>query len=365
MKKLLALFALIILTSSVSFCQYTDKPKGTVETKKVTPPCDSIKNATTVNVPSNTPSNGPSDNQIYVYVPKLKDKKSDLSFQEDGEDVKTDGFKLKDFYPMKQYEAYISFTKLKNLNTKFDGGSFYVVVRENPNLKDKTTYSRKTYGAFVEGGRYKGQISSRNDPSFDLTIEQIGGGLSYAMTRNRPGWNALTLNFGVLQEVENGSVGLFQERQVDLFFTHTGWVDLTRTRNTFLSKTNFSWYWKKPLSTNRTALYDKHSVPSPSYDKETIGCQFDQTLLMFLWNDDIGIHFGGSIGYQHMSAGQQDWYLPAGFIEIYGYNGGKIGQFLFGKNIRGNGGMDKESVTVLRFSLDVMQLVRTVFKFNI
>ncbi|MCX6793024.1 MAG: hypothetical protein NTY12_03275 [Candidatus Falkowbacteria bacterium] len=348
---------------------YTEKKKvenkTVVKTESTEKGCDSV-NSTFVGVIKET-SLFHNKTKKTVTIDMSTDENQDEN--QDGEEVAVKNSKkdkrMSDYYPViNQVEGYIGYVSLKNLTMKFSGANFWVVVRQNPNTTSSATRNVKTFGGYIQGGKYKGTVED-NKPAADITVDVIGGGLSYAWANNlRSGWNGLVMNFGVSQEIENGTAGLYQWRQNNLYFDFSGWADLTRTRNTFFSRSNISWYWKKVISADRSALYNGQTAKSEVYEKEAIGLGYRQTIMQFIYNGNVGIHFILNFDYTHFVYGSQDWYKPGAGVELYSPNG-KICDFVVGKNIRANGGSSKYSVTEFKFTGDVIRLAESLFGFKV
>ncbi len=350
MKNLLIVLFFFFFVSSL-FAQYVEQKKEkqeevqqrteTVETK------DSVVTSSEKQVFLNT-----SKEEVKEVKVNYKYKKLNNLNSEDN---------MKYWYPVSQYEGYLGYVHLKNIPFEVNGGNFYVVVRQNPNVFDKLNQNTKTWGLYAEGGQYQIKIDEKKDLTTDIKVQQIGGGISFAMTRNKPGWNAFVFNFGVTQEIENGTSGLFEWRQTDILMSVTGWIDLTRAKDkTFFSRSNFSFFWKRPLSTRQSALYQGQVAKREIWDKETIGCEFQQTMLMFYLTDNLGMHMGLNLGYQHFSAGPQDWYSPGAFIEIHNKYY-KVGQFLLTHSMKPHDRSQRGSYTTIKFSVDAVQLAKSIF----
>lgn len=349
MKKIGLLLLFVFLGTTLVYSQgFVEKSKSKKEV--VTAPIETADTTTQEIVPV-----------VTTFISKTKSR-TENNFQVDQsnqpEVIKTE-LKMRDFYPVSQIEAYLSYVSLKNSVFKVNGGSFYAVVRQKYDLS-KATRNVKIWGLYAEGGKYEIDITEKNQEPVKISVNQIGGGLSFAMSRNRPGFNTVVLNLGVIQEVENGSSGLFDWRQTDLILSHTGWLDLSRNKNLFFSRTNLSWFWKKPISSRRSSLYNGATAKSEIWEKETAGAEFQQTVIMFYVSEGFGIHAGIKIAYQHLSGNMQDWYAPGVFLELHNKDY-KIGQLSFGKNIRSGGSDVRDSYDEIKASIDLYQLAKSFF----
>lgn len=265
------------------------------------------------------------------------------------------------FYPVSRYEAYVGYVSLNSPVFLCNGGYFHGVIRQNPDIKNKTLKNAKTWGVYVEGGMYNIKVEESKNLTTEIKTQVIGGGISFAMTRNKPGWNAMVINAGFSQEIENGNSGLFEWRQNDVMMNISGWVDLTRNnQNIFFSRTNLSWFWKKVLSARRSALYEGQETKSEIWNKESLGMEIQQTMLMFYLGDDIGLHFGVTLGYQHYSQDSRDWYSPGAFVELHNKYY-KVGQISFQKTMRSHGNDLRDSYNTVKASIDFYQLAQSMF----
>lgn len=356
MKTIFLVVLFFALLTNFSFGQYVQKEKKAEQKEVIVEETqDSVVSE------SSTYSSSTSTTVTKVVVPKPKLKKSTSIWKKDNESNETK-LRMKDYYPVSQFEAYLGYVSLQSPGLKISGLNFYASGRQNPNaFDDKKKTRRSTWGAYLKGGRYKYENTGKENPG-TIEIEQLGGGVTYAQTAKRPFFNVLTLNFGLIFETENGTFGKFQEKQSDILFEHTGWTDLSRNENIFFSKTNFSWYWKKPISARRSALYDGADVESEVWDKEALGMELQQTLLMFYIGKNFGLHVGVSLGYDHYSGNKQDWWTGAGFVELHSKHY-KVAQLMLGKQIKGHARTKHDEKDLLRVSVDFYQIYNGLFNY--
>ncbi len=332
-----------------------DEQKKQTETQQqiiVTDTCKTCVTTTTstVKMPS-----------VYYAPPSLNSNEKHKTALSDNEsDNDYTKLRMSNWYPAPNAEAFGTYVHHSSNKLTVSGFDFTGDVRmSNPNKLEPGMNHVSTWGLFVEAGSYKINTMEADQTSSDIKVTQLGGGISFARTRPNSSFNAFTLNVGGIQEIEKGTHGLFQWQQTDIILKVMGWVDLTRTRNLFFSRTNFSFYWSKPVSSHRDALYDGDKVDSPIWDKESAGCELDQTMLMFYLGDNLGLHIGLALGYDHYSANMQDLWTPGVFVELH-HKDFKIGQIFFAKKINPSDQNSPEDI--LRISIDGYQLVRSFTK---
>lgn len=347
MKQTLIAVVLVVLFSSVGFCQFTDKPKEV----KNTPPADSNK----IVVPTNS-----TQKQVYVNMPSKENVQIDLT---DPEEKNDNNGKYR--FPVKQYELNGTYESMKKSSEKFDGFFVSATIRQKGlNGADKSSKSKKsTFGFQIEAAKWKGELDDENGTS--INIEEYGILGSYARVTNRPFWNSFVLNFGFVQSVERGNSGLYEWKQVDKMFKLSGWVDLTRNKGVYFSSTNLSWWYLHPLSTSKSALYNGEQADYTTYNKRGGGLKVQQSVLNFDLSEVAGkvaFNVGFELGYYHFSQDSQDRWSAALYGELH-YKYCKLLQIVVGQKVKMSG-MKSTGYDMFSVNVDLVQVMRATGIFD-
>lgn len=368
MKTIIISLLALFFFSSFAFSQYVEKKK---EEKKETIQ-ETVKD---------TCSNKKETKDYSNYSPYKEKTKTDWSLKKNtglSQYDKTDNNeptpKRSDYYKETQYQLIVSFIR-ESRQVSFDAPGLDIkgVYIDGKATQDQTLEKNKSYKAYwgVEGeyGKFTttGKIRLRGvttpDQEFNITSTLVSLGVAYAVARDNSGFQRFTFGVKAAREIENGTSGLYQWRQIDYMVRFGFWSDVSKNKNPWFSLTNiFAWY-NYVVNSESSALFDGKEVERPVWDKTTFGAGIEHTLLKF----DLGsvaLHFGFGLMYEHFNQNMQDLYTPLGFLELHGRGGYKIASVEAGKRLSSiNPDVNRLSARVssLKFNLDLFQVVYNVF----
>lgn len=218
-------------------------------------------------------------------------------------------------FPISQFELYAAFVRYSEYQMKGSGFNIQFTVRQKPDPLKKSTWG---LGALF--GKYETKVPQINSTTFVSKTKEFGGFVSYAKTTNRPHWNSFVMNVGVKQNTDEGINEDFKRKQIDILLFLSMYIDLTRSKDAFFSRTNFSMYYQYPAKTEIETYNNGERIDDFIWNHKMLSLNLDVTVLQFNITEAVdraSFNVGVNAGYKHFSQYIKDIYVGGVFVELF------------------------------------------------
>lgn len=218
-------------------------------------------------------------------------------------------------FPISQFELYLAYVRYSEYQMKGSGVNLQFTVRQKPDSR-----KRSAWGLGGLFGKYNTKVPQTDSTTFTAKTTEYGGFLSYARTTNRPYWNSIVWNTGVKQVTDQGTIEKFSRKQIDIIVFSSLYLDLTRRRDIYFSRTNLSLYYQYPAKTEVETYNNRERIDDFIWNHKMFALNIDQTVLQFNLSevaDRSSFNVGVNAGYKHFSQDIKDIYVGGVFTELF------------------------------------------------
>lgn len=227
----------------------------------------------------------------------------------------TDSPRKYNFPISSQFELYLAYVRYSEYQMKGSGFNTHFTVRQKPDPLRKSAWG---LGALF--GNYETKVPQLDSTTFVSKTKEFGGFVSYAKTTSRPHWNSFVVNIGVKQNTDEGINEDFKRKQIDILLFLSMYIDLTRSKDAFFSRTNFSMYYQYPAKTEIETYNNGERIDDFIWNHKMLSLNLDLTVLQFNITETVdraSFNVGVNTGYKHFSQDIKDIYVGGVFTELF------------------------------------------------